>query len=108
MKLERLITNKVDVEEEKKQIVKGVDVTLIPTQNAYKFGLQLLDHFFTKEELGSSIAFQTTRSEKTLLNQEKMRHLIELMERRCPEKDWDINTFAMKANQKCRDTRFRH
>ena len=86
MKLERLlITNEVDAEVTKEQIVKRVDIMLIPTHNAYTFGLQLLDKFFTKDELGSCIAFQGTRSKKTLLNQEKLCQLIELiMQRRFP------------------------
>ena len=77
-----MITNEVDVEVTKEQIVKGVDVMPIPTHNAYTFGLQLLDKFFTKDELGSCIAFQGTRSKKTLLNQEKLCQLIELITQR--------------------------
>ncbi len=37
-------------------MINGMNITRLPTRDAYSYGLQLIDLLFTKEELGSSLA----------------------------------------------------
>lgn len=94
-------------------------------QDAYAYGLALLDAIFSKEELSKSLLFQskkkTTRvpldPKHVSLLLSKLVQKIELFAHTnssstadCLDikyKDkYDLITFTQKANQKCRDTKF--
>eukprot|EP00731_Ephydatia_muelleri_P031378 Em0022g892a len=57
-------------------IIKGVDISLLPADDAYLFGLMLLDLYFTKEELSECLIFPSTKSSKHALDQAKVRTII--------------------------------
>lgn len=82
-------------------VVEGVHVMRLPSRDAYSFGLQLLDIFFTK---ATSLLFKSKKSDKPELNQEKVQQLLSCIEKRYG-RNWDIKTFTTKANQKCRDSK---
>ena len=97
-----------------------MDISLLPADNAYLFGLMLLDLYFTKEELSECLIFPSTKSSKHALDQAKVRTIIgkfllflniinnmlkstELMKQRFPDENLNLKKFQEKANQKCRD-----
>lgn len=53
-------------------IVNGIDVISMPTRDAYSFALELLDMFFTPEELARSLVYKSKRSDKDALNKDKV------------------------------------
>ena len=76
----------------------------VPARDAYAFALQLMDALFTKEEMSQSLLYKSDKSEKPGLEEEKVRRLIKLVERRFGN-DWNEKTLISKANQKCRDSK---
>lgn len=110
-KLLQLMENKgsdaiVKEEGESSPTENGIHIMHLPSRDAYSFGLQLLDIMFTKEELASSLLFKSKKSDKPGLDRARVERMLQYMERRYG-KSWDIKTFTLKANQKCRDTRGR-
>ena len=83
--------------------VGGVNVMRLPSRDAYSFALQLLDVFFTKEELATSLLFKSKKSDKPGLDTERVEKLLKFVERRYGD-NWDLRTLTSKANQKCRDS----
>jgi len=55
-----------------KYIVNGQNVMTMSTRDGYSFGLQLLNMFFTPEEMNGSLVYQSKRSGKPALNREKV------------------------------------
>ena len=47
-----------DIKPECKKI-NGINVMMLPTRDAYSFGLQLMDLMFTKEEQSTSLLFKS-------------------------------------------------
>lgn len=89
--------------EDPENTVGGVNLMRLSSRDAYSFALQLLDILFTKEELASSLLFQSKKSDKPGLDQERVEKLLNFVERRYCE-NWDLRTLTSKANQKCRDS----
>ena len=54
--------------------VNGTNVMLIPSKNPYTFGFNLLDMFFSKEELSVSLLFHSNKSDA--LDQAKVSKII--------------------------------
>ena len=99
------ISGPADVEAAVKEEIftpSGINITRLPSRDAYSYGLQLLDIFFTKEELASSLLFKSKKSSKKGLDPEKVAKLISYIEKRYDS--WDLKVFIAKANQKCRDS----
>ena len=71
----------------------------IPSRDAYAFALQLMDVLFTKEELASSLIFQSKKSDKPALDPQRVQQLLNFVD------NWDLKTLTAKANQKCRDSK---
>lgn len=82
----------------------GINVMRIPSQDAYAFGLQLIDILFTKSELASSLLFKSKKSEKPGLDKVRVERMLGYIEKRYGG-NWDIKLLTMKANQKCRDSK---
>ena len=74
----------------------------IPSRDAYAFALQLMDVLFTKEELASSLIFQSKKSDKPALHPQRVQQLLNFVDNRYAD-NWDLKTLTAKANQKCRD-----
>ena len=53
-------------------IVNGIDVINMPTRDVYSFALELLDMFFTPEELARSLVYKSKRSDKDGLDKDKV------------------------------------
>ena len=85
-------------------IINGVNISRLPTRDAYSFGLQLLDLLFTKEELGASLLFKSKKSPKPALDQARVNKLLNCIEDRYGSNDWTIKELTRKVNQKCRDS----
>lgn len=85
-------------------LINGVNVMQIPSRDAYSFALTLMDVLFTKEELGSSLLFQSKKSNKPGLESEKVAQILNCVQRRYKDTEWDLKTLTSKANQKCRDS----
>lgn len=100
VKLENVPSN----EEDSSELVNGVNVFRIPSRVAYSYGLQLMDLFFTKGEMASSLLFQLKKSEKPPLDKERVNKMIRFIEKRYPS-GWDLKTLTAKVNQKCRDVK---
>ena len=49
------------VQEPQADVVNGINITRIPSWDAYSYGLQLMDILFTKEELAASLLFQSKK-----------------------------------------------
>lgn len=103
----------------------GINVLRIPARDVYAYGLHLMDTYFSREELGKSLLFESKKSEKPGLDETKVCKIFgklfdvnmcqlhdcflsiylctECMEKRYGT-EWDIKTFTQKANQKCRDS----
>ena len=60
-------------------IVNGIDVIHMPCRDAYQFGLDLLDMFFTPEELARSLVYKSKRSPKDGLDKDKVSYIIMLL-----------------------------
>jgi len=84
-------------------VVGGINVSLLPAKDAYAYALILLDALFTKEELSKSLMFKTNKSSKPALDEERIRRIINLVEKRFPGK-LDMKILKAKVNQKCRDS----
>eukprot|EP00731_Ephydatia_muelleri_P027172 Em0019g45a len=85
-------------------MVNGVNVLHLPAKTPYLFGLQLLDMLFTRAELSSSLLFKSTKSERGVLDPTKVSRIIDIMNKRYNQTEWNMATFVSKANQKCRDS----
>ena len=85
-------------------LVKGVNVMRLPSRDTYSFALQLMDIFFTREELATSLMFKSKKSDKPALNQAKVERILGYVEKKYGD-SWDIKTLRSKANQKCRDSK---
>ena len=53
-------------------IINGIDVINMPTRIVYPFALELLDMFFTPEELAQSLVYKSKRSDKDGLDKDKV------------------------------------
>ena len=84
-------------------VINGISIMRLPSRDAYSFGLILLDIMFTKEELGSSLFFSSTKSSKPGLEKERVNSLLKYIEKRYPT-NWNLKTLTGKINQKCRDS----
>ena len=85
-------------------MVNGINTLRIPSRDAYSYGLQLMDIFFTKEELATSLLFKSKKSDKPALDKERVEKILRLIDKRYDTK-WDLKTLTAKANQKCRDSK---
>jgi hypothetical protein len=81
-------------------LINGVNIMQIPSRDAYSFGLQIMDVLFSKEELGSSLLFQSKKSSKPGLDAEKVAQLLKCVQKRYKDSEWDMKTLTSKANQK--------
>ena len=79
-----------------------INIMRLPSQDAYSYGLQLVNIFFSKEEL-ASLLFKSKTSDKQGLDQERVSKLIQYVEKRY-RTSWDLKWFISKANQKCCDS----
>ena len=52
-----------------------MDVLRIPARDAFQYGLSLLDIFFAKEELASSLVYKSKKSEKPGLDHSKVERM---------------------------------
>lgn len=82
----------------------SAQIMQIPSRDAYSFGLQLLDIFFTKDELASSLLFKSKKSTKQALDHGKVEKLLGCIRKRYGD-EWDLKSFTQKTNQKCRDSK---
>ena len=89
----------------KEEMCDGIDLMRIPASNPYSYGLHLMDILFTKTELSNSLLFQSKKSDKLVLDKERVSKLLELIDRRYGKDAWELEVFTSKANQKCRDTK---
>ena len=87
------------------EMCDGIDLLRIPATNPYAYGLHLMDIHFTRTELSTSLLFQSKKSTKPGLDQEKVSKILNLIDRRYGKDAWELKTFTGKANQKCRDTK---
>eukprot|EP00731_Ephydatia_muelleri_P010460 Em0005g1046a len=85
-------------------MVNGVNVLHLPAKTPYLFGLQLLDMLFSRAELSSSLLFKSTKSERGVLDPTKVSRIIDIMNKRYNQTEWNMAKFVSKANQKCRDS----
>ncbi|KAL5502743.1 hypothetical protein EMCRGX_G009564 [Ephydatia muelleri] len=79
--------------------VNGVNVLHLLAKTPYLFGLQLLDMLFTRAELSSSLLFKSTKSERGVLDPTKVSRIIDIMNKRYNQTEWNMATFVSKANQ---------
>ena len=84
-------------------MVNGVDVSSLPAKDAYNYALILLGTLFTKEELGSSVMYHSTKSHKPGLDPKRVKKLLYLVQRCYTPKEY-MKTLISKVNQKCRDS----
>ena len=63
-------------------VVNGIHILRLPSRDAYSYALQLMDVFFTKEELARSLVFKSKKSTKPPLNQQKVEQIIGFVKRR--------------------------
>ena len=68
--------------EDQEYIHTGLNVTRIPSRDAYSYGLQLMDIPFSKEELSISLLFKSKESEKPGLDQERVAKLLSFINKR--------------------------
>ena len=85
-------------------MVNGVDVSSLPAKDAYNYALILLGTLFTKEELGSSLMYHSTKRHKPGLDPKRVKKLLYLVQRCYTPKEYDMKTLISKINQKCRDS----
>ena len=85
--------------------INGRNVMRLPARDAYAFALLLMDAMFSKEELSVSLLYKSDKSKKPGLDEEKVNHMMRLVEKRFGEKGWNEKTLISKANQKCRDSK---
>ena len=85
-------------------MVNGVDVSELPAKDAYSYALILLSTLFTKDELGSSLMYQSSKSNKPGLNPTRVKKLLNLVQKRYTSKEYDMKVLISKINQKCRDS----
>jgi len=55
-----------------KYLIKGRNVMLMPTRDAYQFSLDLLAMLFPRDELGLKLCFVNSKSKKPPLDQTKV------------------------------------
>ena len=96
-------------------IVDGINVIRMPTRDTYSFGLELLDKFFTPEELARSLVYKSKRSDKEGLDKDKVscmflllcnkstqvERIMSLIKKRFS--DVSMKLMVQKMNQKCID-----
>lgn len=85
-------------------IINRVDISTLPAKNAYAYALILLDCFFTKDELRTSLMFKSARSSKDTLYQKRANHLLSLVQKRYQPKEYDMKKLISKINHKCCDS----
>ena len=86
-------------------IIGGRNVMRLPASGPYNFGFHLLDILFTKEELGKSLLYKTSRCTKSVLDEEKVQKLLYLVEKRYGDRnDWNEKKLISNLNQKCRNS----
>ncbi len=85
--------------------INGRNVMRLPARDAYAFALLLMDAMFSKEELSVSLLYKSDKSKKPGLDEEKVKHMMRLVEKRFGEKGWNEKILISKANQKCRDSK---
>ena len=83
--------------------MNGVNISRLPVKDAYAYGLALLDVFFTKEELRTSLMYQSSRSPKPALDDKRVTKLLHIVQKKFSPKEFDMGTLIKKINQKCRD-----
>ena len=80
-KIDDMSGNGLDEEQkETKFLYKGVNINRISAASPYAYGLQLMDMLFDKEELRTSLLFESKKSEKLCLDKERVAKLFELIE----------------------------
>lgn len=92
-------------EDDQSVIINGIDVLRIPAKDEYTYGLRLMEVLFSKKEMSESLLFESKKSERKGLDQERVSQLFGLIDKRYGKNKLDIKQFQTKANQKCRDTR---
>ena len=98
------------VEAEQKEILlKGVNIHRVSADNPYTYGLHLMDALFSKEEMAGSLMFESKKSNKSVLDKERVEKVFNMIEEKFKandkyQRDWDLKLFIRKTNQKCRDT----
>lgn len=60
-----------------------------------------MDIMFTKPELATSLIFKSKKSEKPPLDKIQVERMLQYMGKQYV-RNWDMKTFTLKANQKCR------
>ncbi len=91
--------------EDEEVVVNDIHVLRLPSRDAYAYALQLMDVYFTKEELAKSLVFKSKKSSKPPLDPKKVEQILKLIVKRFGDKSWDMKTLTLKMNQKCRDSR---
>lgn len=84
--------------------VNGVDVSSLPAKDAYNYALILLGTLFSKEELGRSLMYQSSKSHKPGLDPKRVKKLLNLVQKCYTPKEYDMKILISKINQKCRDS----
>ena len=64
--------------------------------------LLLMDALFSKEEL---LLYESDKSKKPGLDEERVKQMMRLVEKRFGAEEWSEKTLIAKANQKCRDSK---
>ena len=101
--------NEHEGKKEEEVLIKGINVRRIYAPNPYVYGLQLMDAFFTREELAGSLMFENkSKSSKKPLDKERVSKVFQLIEEKFHDdpqynKHWNVKKFIAKGNQKCRD-----
>jgi len=57
-----------------------------------------------KRELGNSLMYKSSKSPKPALDEKKVNHLLELVQKRYQPHKYEIKKLISKINQKCRDS----
>ena len=83
--------------------INGVNISTLPAKDAYAYALILLDCLFTKEELGNSLMYKSSKSPKPALD-EKVNYLLKLVQKKYQPHEYEIKKLISKINQKCRDS----
>ena len=71
----------------------------------YLFGLVALGVLFSTEELSGSLMFQSGRSDKTPLDQDRVDLLIRAINKKFGSSGWNLKILKSKINKKCRNTK---
>ena len=87
----------MDIKSEKEgdntSTINGINVMRISSRDAYRFTLQLMDVLFMKEELASSLIFQSKKSDKPALDPQRVQQLLNFVDKWYAD-NWDLKTLT--------------